>query len=67
MRQELNDTALAFDGETGPDLTGRDGSPILRDPYAHSSISLIQIPIVRAGEVMLPRFGRFRLDAIVSG
>ena len=33
---------LAFGGETGPDLTGRDGSPVVRNPYAHRSISLIQ-------------------------
>ena len=38
---------LAFGGETGPDLTGWDRSPALRNPYAHRSISLIQIPIVR--------------------
>ncbi len=42
MRQELNDTGLAFDGETGPDLSGWDGSPLVRNPYAHRSISLIQ-------------------------
>jgi hypothetical protein len=46
-RQELNDTGLALGGETGPDLTGRDGSPDLRNPYDHKSISLIQIPIER--------------------
>ena len=59
---------LAFGGETGPDLTGWDGSPALRNPYAHRSISLIQIPdSCGAGEVMLPRFGLFRLDAIAAG
>jgi hypothetical protein len=38
---------LAFGGETGPDLTGRDGNPVARNPYAHRSISLIQMPVVR--------------------
>jgi hypothetical protein len=47
MRQELNDVGLAFGGETGPDLNGRDGSPVLRNPYAHRSISLIQMPVMR--------------------
>ncbi len=47
MRQELNDVGLAFGGETGPDLNGRDGSPVLRNPPAHRSISLIQMPFMR--------------------
>jgi hypothetical protein len=38
---------LAFGGETGPDLTGRDGSPVVSSPCSHRSISLIQIPGVR--------------------
>jgi hypothetical protein len=47
MRQELNDTGLVFCGETRPDLSGWDGSPFVRNPYAHRSISLIQGPDVR--------------------
>jgi hypothetical protein len=47
MRQELNDTGLAFGGQTGPDLTGRDGRPVVSNPFAHRSISLIQTPDVR--------------------
>ena len=44
---ELNDTGVAFGGQIGPDLAGWDRSPVLRNPYAHGSISLIQVPGVR--------------------
>jgi hypothetical protein len=67
MRQELNDKGLAFCGETGPDLSGWDGGPLVRNPYAHRSISLIQRPDVRGWWGMLPQSGRFRLDASASG